>query len=170
MKALISFFRKKPQLILLISLLLTACFTSCKDDGMNDMQNPSDSKVDYAGSFVKSTDGVTTSATGTTTASFDSNTSELSFTITWSGLTSGIQDIHFHDNGPVIIDLDGFPVSTSGTFSGTATLTSQQAADLSGGKIYSQIHTQDFMSGEIRATLIKDNTNSNSNNSENTGY
>jgi CHRD domain. len=77
----------------------------------------------------------------------------LSYSITWNGLTSNAANMHFHDAGPVIYPIVGFAEATSGTFSGSVTLTSAQASDLSSGKIYVQIHTVNIPSGEILATL-----------------
>jgi len=111
------------------------------------------STVSYSGSFVKSGDAVVTSATGTATATFNMTTLVLSYTISWSGLTSNAASMHFHDAGPVIYPINGFAAATTGTLSGSVNLTATQATDLATGKIYIQIHTVNIPAGEILATL-----------------
>ena len=109
--------------------------------------------VSYSGSFVKSGDAVVTSATGTVTATFDPTTLVLSYTLTWNDLTSNAANMHFHDAGPVIYPITGFAAATTGTISGSVTLTAVQATDLASGKIYAQIHTVNIPAGEVKATL-----------------
>jgi hypothetical protein len=117
------------------------------------------STVSYSGSFVKSGDAVVTSATGTAMATFDLKTLVLTYTLSWSGLTSNAASMHFHDAGPVIYPITGFAAATSGTLSGSVTLTATQATDLVAGKIYVQIHTVNIPSGEILATLSPSSSN-----------
>jgi hypothetical protein len=155
MKTIIKFFTINAQLFAITVLVLLVGFSSCKkDDNIT-------GTISYSGSFIKSGNLVVTSASGTVTAKYDPTTMSLSYKLTWSGLGSNAASMHFHDAGPVIVNIDGFAAATSGTVSGTATLTSKQATDLASGKIYAQIHTLNIPSGEIKATLSK---NSNSNN------
>jgi hypothetical protein len=170
MKTTIHRLNIRPRFVVFIVLLILAGFSSCdSDDNSEDMD---EKPVAYSGSFVKSSDEVITSATGTTTATFNPVTRQLSYTLTWSGLGTKAVSMHFHDDGPVIVPIEGFPEETSGTVSGTATLTAQQAVDLAAGKIYSQIHTEDYPGGEVIATLTKSGSNNNSNNNPpgNGGY
>lgn len=115
--------------------------------------------VSYSGSFVKSGDAVVTSASGTVSATFDLTTMMLSYTVTWNGLTSNVASMHFHDAGPVIYPITGFAEATSGSLSGSVTLTAAQETDLASGKIYVQIHTVNIPSGEILANLSKNSSN-----------
>lgn len=153
--------------MVLLAVLLT-CFTllSCKKKDNNPEPKPSNT-VNYSGTFVKSNDQVTTSATGTTTATFNTSSRELSFTISWSTLGSIPVGMHFHDNGPIIIPIEGFAATTAGSYSAKATLTTAQAADLAAGKIYAQIHTANYPGGEVIATLTISGT---SNNPPGNGY
>jgi hypothetical protein len=157
MKTAIYFPKGKPDVLILIILSVVTGLFACNDDDEPEMAP----KVNYSGSFVKSTDAVTTSATGTTTATYDPNTMELSYTISWTGLGSNASGMHFHDDGPVIVPITGFPAATSGTTSGKATLTAQQALDLAASKIYAQIHTTTYPGGEIIARLNKSTSGSN---------
>lgn len=143
-------------MILLMGLGLSAC---SDDDEM--MEN--DPTVDYSGNFTASGDNVNTSATGSATAVFNTETRELSYEVQWQGLTSPVVNMHFHDDGPVIYDIEGWAAATSGSVSGMVTLKSGEAADLAAGKIYVQIHTETYPPGEVIATLTKSGSNGNNN-------
>ncbi len=145
-----------PFILLLLSVGATSCSKS-KDNN----PTPSPTMINYSGNFVKSNDNVITTATGTTTATYNTDTRELAYKITWSGLGSEPNGMHFHDAGPIIIPITGFPISVSGTFSGTATLTAAQASDLAAGKIYAQIHTANYPAGEVIATLTTSGSSGN---------
>ena len=167
MKTIQHFSTRKSQLALICALLFVVAFASCKKDSNSDME--SGSKINYTGSFVKSSGDVTTSASGSVSATYDPATYKLSYTINWSGLSSEVSDMHFHDNGPVIVHIEGFSTNMSGSVTGTATLTKAQESDLAAGKIYAQIHTMNYPAGEIKATLNKESSNS-SNNNNSGGY
>lgn len=151
MKTIIRFISINVQSVAITAFVLFIGLSSCSDDD----EAVVDNKVKYSGEFVKSGDAVETSATGTATATFDPTTLVLSYKLTWSGLTSNAAAMHFHDAGPVIVPITGFEQATSGTYSGTATLTAEQANDLAAGKIYAQIHSVNIPGGEIKATLSK---------------
>lgn len=146
-------------------LAFSILFFSCKkgDNGPQE-QDPPDNKISYTGNFVKSSDGVTTSATGTVAGEFNAATRELSYTANWSGLTSKVIDMHFHDEGPVIIHIKNFAETLSGQHIDKATFTEVQAADLGVGKIYIQIHTENYPGGELIAVLTKKSASPNPNN------
>lgn len=158
MKTKTHFIKSKVKAVAFIVLLISVGISSCKKDKTSDPDNNPPGTVAYSGSFVKSKDNVTTSATGTTTATFNTSTRELSYTLTWTGLSSNAMEMHFHDAGPIIVAITGFPNAMAGTVSGKATLTVEQANDLAAGKIYSQIHSQTYPGGEIIATLTKKST------------
>jgi hypothetical protein len=154
MKAIIKFIRINPQYLGITLLILLVGFSSCKKNDTTVMSTT----VSYSGNFVKSTATVVTSGTGTVTATFNKTTSVLTYTLNWSGLGSNAAAMHFHDAGPVIYPITGFPTATSGTVSGTVTFTAAQAADLAAGKIYAQIHTTTIPSGEILAYFTQVST------------
>lgn len=157
MKTIIKLITINSQSLRIIVLVLLIGISACKKDDTTVMNGT----VSYSGSFVKSGDAVVTSATGTATATFDPTTMVLSYTLTWSNLTSNAASMHFHDAGPVIYPITGFAAATSGMISGTVTLTAAQATDLAAGKIYAQIHTTNVPSGEIKATLSKSSSSTN---------
>lgn len=155
MKTIIRFFTINPQSLGITVLVLFVGFSACKKDDTTEMNGT----VSYSGNFVKSGDAVVTTATGNATATFDPTTLVLSYKLTWNGLTSNAANMHFHDAGPVIYPITGFASATSGTISGSVTLTANQAIDLASGKIYAQIHTVNIPAGEIKATLSKNSSN-----------
>ncbi|UKJ07610.1 CHRD domain-containing protein [Solitalea lacus] len=129
-------------------LILNACSSS-------DNPEPGNGNVQYAGTFAKSNGSVVTTATGNVSGSFNPTNNELTYTVSWSNLTSNVVDMHFHDNGPIIIPITGFSTGVTGSYSGKATFTSQQVVDLIAGRIYVQIHSVNFPGGEVFATLTK---------------
>jgi hypothetical protein len=157
MKMAFSYF--KPNSVALLLILCGGLVTaSCnKDDDSKD--NGNGTKQSFSSSFTKSDNAVQTSATGTLTATFDPGTMTLSYSFNWVNLSSKAEGMHIHDNGPIIIPFEGFPMDVSGSFSGTAKLTAEQAADLSAGKLYVQIHTENFPSGEVLAPFTSTSNN-----------
>lgn len=98
--------------------------------------------------------------TGTITGAYNSATNTIYYSITFSGLDSNTTAAHFH--GPaapgvgagVVKAHTGFPVGVeSGNFSRADTLTDAQETDLLAGLWYSNIHTQKYQGGEIRAQI-----------------
>jgi hypothetical protein len=97
-------------------------------------------------------------ATGTVTATYDSASKELSWTVVYSGLTGAATAAHFHGpaepgkNAGIMIPIPNVGANPA---KGTATLTDAQAADLLAGRYYVNIHTAAHPGGEIRGQVIK---------------
>jgi hypothetical protein len=103
---------------------------------------------------------VITSGTGTITGTFNDVTNVLAYSITFSGLTGTTSAGHFHgpaavgSNAGVVIAYSTLPLGvTSGTFSGSNTLTATQKTQLLSGLWYSNIHTTFKPGGEIRGQV-----------------
>ena len=94
--------------------------------------------------------------TGALTASLNKDTSELSWKITYSGLTGPATAAHFHGpalagaNAGVVLGFD----SAASPIEGKATLTAAQVADLIAGKWYVNVHTASNKGGEIRGQVV----------------
>lgn len=94
---------------------------------------------------------------GTADVTYDSASKILTWKVTYSGLTGPATMAHFHGpaepgkNAPVVIP---FKDASSGA-SGSATLTDAQAADLTAGKLYINVHTAKNPGGEIRGQVTK---------------
>ncbi|HEV2353389.1 MAG TPA: CHRD domain-containing protein, partial [Puia sp.] len=143
-----------PVRILVAAYLLGALLSSCGKAPAGAAMLPG-AMVNYAGTFVRNGSTDTSRATGAVAASYDPNTLTLTYSISWASLTSLPVAMHFHDNGPVIVIITGFPVATTGTISGACKLTAAQATDLGNGGIYAMIHTVSYNSGEIYAPLVR---------------
>ena len=96
--------------------------------------------------------------TGNLQATYDTATKQLTYTVTYSGLTGNATAAHFH--GPadsdktagVVVPVQG---SVASPIKGTATLTDAQASDLLAGNWYFNIHTEANRPGEIRGQVTK---------------
>ena len=100
------------------------------------------------------------SGTGTCTATYDSISNELNYTLTWNGLTGVPTAMHFHKAdvgvpGDVEIPITGFPTTASGTLAASATVSQEEEHDLLEGKFYVNIHTTAHPGGEIRGQLLQ---------------
>ena len=99
---------------------------------------------------------VTTGGSGTIDTTFDKSTNVLTWTVTYSGLSGPVTAGHFH--GPAAAGANaGVAVPFTGDLSspirGKATLTAAQAADLTAGRWYVNLHTAKHPGGEIRGQL-----------------
>ena len=101
---------------------------------------------------------VETSGQGKAVVTYDTATKQLTWTITFSGLTGDATVAHFHgpagpqENAKVLVMIGKAPTSPA---KGSATLTDEQAADLLAGRWYINIHTDKNRPGEIRGQVVK---------------
>jgi len=95
---------------------------------------------------------------GTAELTYDPATKNLTWTITFDGLTGPAAAAHFHGpaeagkNAGVALMIGPSPTSPA---KGSATLTDAQAADLIAGRWYVNIHTAANKAGEIRGQVTK---------------
>ena len=110
---------------------------------------------------LKASDSVppnNSNGTGSLQASYDTANKQLTYTVTYSGLTGNATAAHFHgpaDPGKsagVVVPVQG---SVASPIKGTAMLTDAQATDLLAGKWYFNIHTEANKPGEIRGQVTK---------------
>lgn len=100
-----------------------------------------------------------TSGTGTVEATLDTVTKKLDYKANWQGLSGPATMAHFHGpaepgaNAKVALPWGDNPPTP---FTGTATLTDQQAADLMAGRWYANVHTAQNPTGEIRGQMTRD--------------
>lgn len=144
--------------VFLIALAALALATSCKkkDESVPTMQ--------LSGNLAASNEvpavTVASSATGTVTGTYVPSTRVVNYVVTYSGLTGPITGAHFHFGdakhrtaAPTLPFPSGMGAPASGSFSGTATMTAQQADSLLAGRIYANLHTDKNPNGEIRANM-----------------
>jgi hypothetical protein len=100
---------------------------------------------------------VTSTGTGTAVVNFDPATKQVTYTVTYSGLSGPAKAAHIHcgaaagANAGVSVKFD----TPASPISGSATLTDAQVADLEAGKCYVNVHTEANGGGELRAQLTK---------------
>lgn len=101
---------------------------------------------------------VASGATGQCTVTLDDVTGAVSATGTFSNLTTTASNAHIHGLAPagvstgVIVPFT-FTAATSGSFSGSGTLTPAQVTGMLNGQTYCNVHSTTFTSGEIRGQL-----------------
>jgi hypothetical protein len=94
---------------------------------------------------------------------FDTDTNTLTWTVTYSGLSSPVIAAHFHgpvsylgltpeENAPIQV---GTPGDLASPFHGVAKIDDAQAKDLKDGRWYFNVHTKDFTAGEIRGPIVR---------------
>ncbi len=100
----------------------------------------------------------TTNGTGTVTATLDTATKTLTYTVEYTGLTGPATMGHFH--GPAAVGKNAgvlvpFHAPLASPIHGTATLTDAQIADFEAGNVYANLHTAANPGGEIRGQMAR---------------
>lgn len=97
-----------------------------------------------------------TKGTGALTATYDTITKKLTWSVSYQGLTGPAIAAHFHGPAPEGVPADvevPAPHAEKSPIQGDAVLTDKQAQDLLGGKMYFNIHTNAHREGEIRGQV-----------------
>jgi len=99
----------------------------------------------------------TGTGSGTAAVNFDPTTKQITYNVTYTGLTGPAAAGHIHcgaaagANAGVAVPF----ANAASPITGNATLTEAQALDLQAGKCYVNIHTAANKGGELRAQLTK---------------
>jgi hypothetical protein len=102
--------------------------------------------------------GSTTAAKGDANVTYDTASKQVTWRITYSGLSGTPTAAHFHGpaqpgaNAGIAVRI---PNVAASPVEGSATLTDAQAADLLAGRYYINIHTAANPAGEIRGQVTK---------------
>lgn len=102
---------------------------------------------------------VQTSGSGSAALTYDPSSRVVTWSVTYSGLSSDVTMAHFHDgaegkNGPVVIWISKKGEAVSSPITGQATLTPEQAQQFTSGAWYVNVHTKDHPAGEIRGQVV----------------
>jgi CHRD domain len=94
---------------------------------------------------------------GMVEATFNKETNELTWTVTYSGLSGPAVAGHFH--GPAAAGVNagvalGFKGPLDSPIKGSAMLSAEQAKDLLAGKWYVNLHTKVSPGGEVRGQVL----------------
>jgi CHRD domain len=96
---------------------------------------------------------------GSADLTYDPGTRVVTWTITFSGLSSDATMAHFHGpagsgkNGPVKVWLSEKGAAVTSPLKGQATLSSADAQEFVAGQMYINVHTKDHPAGEIRGQV-----------------
>ncbi|HTW69082.1 MAG TPA: CHRD domain-containing protein [Acetobacteraceae bacterium] len=106
---------------------------------------------------------VDTPGSGTAHLTYDPATRVVTWSITYSKLSSPVTMAHFHDgpegkNGPVVIWLSTKGKAPMSPIKGKATLTPDQAQEFLAGDWYINVHSKDHPAGEIRGQVMPPKT------------
>jgi hypothetical protein len=99
---------------------------------------------------------VTTGGKGSVTASLNTATKMLTWTVDYSGMSGPVMAAHIHGpaapgaNAGVLVSLGA---NLANPIKGSATLTDAQISDLEAGRTYINLHTADNKGGEVRGQL-----------------
>jgi hypothetical protein len=113
---------------------------------------------------AQSVPAVDTTGSGTAELTYDPATRVVTWSISYTGLSSPTTMAHFHGpapegkNAPVVIWLSTQGKPPTNPMTGTATLTPDQAQQFSAGEWYVNVHTQSHPAGEIRGQVIPPKT------------
>ncbi|MDQ2769822.1 MAG: CHRD domain-containing protein [Bacteroidota bacterium] len=93
-------------------------------------------------------------ATGTFAGTYDSSNKQLTYTVTFQGLTP--TQAHIHTGAPGASGAVAIPFATlTSPITGTVTLTADQATSLLNNGMYVNIHSSTYSGGEIRGNISK---------------
>ena len=135
--------------LLVLALLVGAA--ACDDD-----DDPIEPQTLVCGAALEAADvDVETDATGE--ALFTIVGTEMDWEVASTGLT-GVTAAHIHraSGAPFIPATGIFPLSATGSGSGTMNLTQAQVDEIDDAGVYFNIHTGDYPGGEISGTLVCD--------------
>lgn len=140
--------------VIVIAVVLAALFTRCdKNDDNNNDDNITIFKATLVGSSEVPPN--TSTATGSTTLTYNESTKRFVAVTTYTGITPSAGHIHnaaVGENGGVVFP---FVMSSSPITLESEVLTQEQIDELFEGRMYVNLHTEEYPGGEIRGQLIK---------------
>lgn len=136
-------------------LSLTTIFGSCSKD--DSTPTPTASTTTNLTANINGAQQVpanASTATGTFAGTYDSSNKQLTYTVTFQGLTP--TSAHIHTGAPGASGAVAIPfTSLTSPITGTVSLTADQANSLLVTGMYVNIHSSNFGGGEIRGDIKK---------------
>ncbi|TAL87832.1 MAG: CHRD domain-containing protein [Candidimonas sp.] len=108
---------------------------------------------------------VQTKGSGTANLTYDPGTRVVTWTISFTGLSSAATMAHFHGpaapgkNAGVKLWLSKKGTAVTSPIKGEATLSAADAQEFTAGEMYINIHTKDHPSGEVRGQVLPPKSN-----------
>jgi hypothetical protein len=101
---------------------------------------------------------VQTDGSATADLTYDPSTRVLSWSVSYTGLSSDVTMAHFHTgaegkNGKPALWLSAKGAAVSSPITGQATLTAAQAKEFEAGDWYINVHTKNHPAGEVRGQV-----------------
>ncbi len=156
-------FAKTKQFLVASSVVLVSAFamTSCsKDDDGSGYQNTSMYTITGNANGSQMVPTVTGNGSATISGTYNANTGVLNYTTNWTGLSGAPTTGAFYTgasgmNGTMLGTnwTMGTGMTGTGTYSGTMTLTADQAANLRAGTWYYKLGTSTNTNGEVRGQI-----------------
>ncbi|PKV62596.1 CHRD domain-containing protein [Pontibacter ramchanderi] len=151
--------------VLYATLLLSGVAFACDDDEKDeDLLGSEIEFTNVALSGENEVPAVTTSGSGSMTATYDRSTRMLTYNFSWTlgSTTDNTVGIHLHgpalatESAPVVIPIENHPTSHTGSVTGTTrALTQSEEEQLLDGKWYLNIHSSTYPNGELRGQLLR---------------
>jgi len=132
---------------LIAAIVFTATAVACDDD--NDIITPT--TTTFITTLAGANEVPAKAVAGTGTASIVKNGATYTYTITYSGMTGALTGAHIH--GPAAVGVPGpilFPLPNGQVNDFQIALSPGQATDLKNGLWYANVHSNNFINGEIR--------------------
>ncbi|MCP2045900.1 CHRD domain-containing protein [Pontibacter sp. HSC-36F09] len=145
-------------------VLLSGFAYACDDDNEDDLLESEVAFTNVELSGDNEVPAVTTSGSGSLTATYDRSTRILTYNFSWTlgNAADNTVGIHFHgpalatESAPVVIPIENHPTSYTGSVTGTTrALTQNEEEQLIDGKWYLNIHSTTYPNGELRGQLLR---------------
>ena len=139
-------------------IVFTACLAGIAAWAAPTLAAPVSFKVPLTG--AQQVPPVQTAATGTADLTYDPATRVLTWSVAYNGVSGPATMAHFHGpasegkNGPPVIWLAEKGAAVASPIKGQATLTPEQAQQLTAGEWYINVHAQANPNGEIRGQVL----------------
>jgi len=148
------------NVVMVASLVLSSAFMFSSCDKNDDNDNAKMYTVSGNASGSQMVPSVTGTGSATINGTYNSNTRVLTYTSNWTNLTGAPTSAGFYSGASGTVGTQigtnwslGTGLSGSGTVSSSATLTTEQAAQLLAGTLYYTYNTVANPSGEVRGQI-----------------